>query len=315
MPVTSRGGRHALLSFLAALSVGLSAQNARAEPSERAVQGLIHDLEKIVELQTSIGWKIDRYEYDKMMPDALQSLCRTSDDVHFAALTELDETIEGLGGPPEERFRLTGSMKGLDEVLYESRVRALLLEGIRRAPDECPFWIEVEPNFKGIQTDAHRFTISAEGGGLFALQRVNGGTYEFGGGGSGRLFLGYGLNQHWTVLLGLELGGLAIFDQTEAGTNFPLQFTGAMPIVARRLNISWHYDFELAPLAFATQSERSPVFGVRGGFLIGVSTLRIRKVMPWAGVGTAIEYIFPVSSRPGMAVLKAGARVGFDYDF
>lgn len=299
----------------AALSVLLVSTNLWAEPSERAVQGLIHDLEKIVELQTSVGWKIDRYEYEKMMPDALQSICRTSEEAHFAALTELDETIEALGGPPEERFELSGSMKGLDEVLYQSRVRALLLEGMRRSADECPFWIAVEPEFKGIQTDAYRFTLSAEGGGLFALERMSGGTYEFGGGGSGRLLLGYGIDQHWTALLGIELGGLAIFDQTAAGTNFPIQFTAAMPLVVRRLNVSWHYDIELAPLAFATEAERKVTFGLRGGFLVGISTLRIRKVMPWAGLGIAVESIFGTEDRPSMFVLKAGARVGFDYDF
>lgn len=299
----------------AALFVFLLSKAAMAEPSEQAVQGLIHDLEKIVELQNSVGWKIDRYEYDKMMPDALQSICRTSEDVHLAALTELDETLDALGGPPEERFKLTGSMKGLDEALYQSRVRSLLMEGMRRGATECPFWITVEPEFKGIQTDAKRFTLSAEGGGLFALERMSGGTYEFGGGGSGRLLMGYGINQHWTVLLGVELGGLAIFDQTEAGTNFPIQFTGALPLVVRRLNISWHYDFELAPLAFATESERKATFGMRGGFLIGVSTLRIRKIMPWAGLGVAVEAIFGTDTRPSMLVLKAGARVGFDYDF
>jgi hypothetical protein len=37
--------------------------------------------------------------------------------------------------------------------------------------------------------------------------------------------------------------------------------------------------------------------------------------MPWAGIGMAVEYIFPTDARGGLTLLKGGVRVGFDWDF
>lgn len=310
-----------LASGLAAglLSALLPSAAIASEPDPELaldVEGLIHDLEKIVEIQISIGWKIDRYEYEEMMPDALLSVCRTTEDARSRAFTLLDERLERLGGPPDQAFRVAGgSLKGLDENLLVSRVRALLEEASRRASSECPFWIAPDPSFKGLQTDAHRFTISVEGGGLFTVQHWGGRVFELGAGGSGRLLLGYGLSHHWTLLGGAELGGTAIFDQTSTGTKIPLQFTGAVPVVVRRVNVTWHYDFEVAPVGFYAQGDDGVTFGMRGGFLIGVSTLRVRGIMPWFGVGIAVEYLFPTSARGGVTMLKGGARVGFDWDF
>lgn len=317
VPVT-RGSRAP--KVIAALLAGagaalLPAAAAAAEPSQ-AVEALIHDLEKIVEVQVSVGWKIDRYEFEEMMPDALLSVCRTTDDTRSAALTALDERLDAVGGPPEEAYRASGGK--YDEIgqnLRVGRIRALLEEAIRRAAAECPFYIEQEPDFRGIQTDAYRFTLSGEGGGLFTAQHWGGRVFEVGAGGSGRLMLGYGLSPRWTLLAGPELGVTAIFDQNEVSTNFPLQFVGAVPLVLRRLNVTWHYDMELAPLGFYTKAEGEVSFGMRAGFLIGVSTLRIRGIMPWFGVGMALEYIFPTDARTGLTLLKGGARVGFDWDF
>ncbi|MCK6588944.1 MAG: hypothetical protein HUU21_27030 [Polyangiaceae bacterium] len=289
---------------------------AAEEDPSRAVTALIHDLEKMVEVQTSIGWKIDRYEIEEMMPDALLSVCRTTDETRAAAVTALDERLDAIGGPPEEAYRVSGGdYSAIRENLFVGRMRAVLEEALRRAPSECPFYLAPEPDFRGVQTDAYRFTLSVEGGGLFTLQHWGGTVFEIGGGGSGRLLLGRGLNQHWTILAGPELGMTAIFDQDATSTNFPLQFVGAVPVVVRRLSVTWHYDMEVAPLGFYTKEEGEVSFGLRGGFLIGVSTLRIRGIMPWAGVGIAVEYIFPTDARGGLTALKGGARVGFDWDF
>lgn len=299
----------------ASLSLLLFPASAAADEPSPAVDALIHDLEKIVEVQTSIGWKIDRYEIEEMMPDALLSVCRTTEETRSAALTALDERLDSIGGPPEEAYRASGGeYSEIRENLFVGRIRALLDEALRRAPLECPFYMVPEPDFRGLQTDAHRFTLSVEGGGLFTLQHWGGTVFEFGAGGSGRLLLGRGLSPNWSILAGPELGMTAIFDQEGASTNFPLQFVGAVPLVVRRLNVTWHYDMEVAPLGFYTKEEGEVSFGVRGGFLVGVSTLRIRGIMPWAGVGMAVEYILPTDARGGLTFLKGGARVGFDWD-
>lgn len=314
MPVRSSLAAPAAL-VLSALAL-LGPAPARADGTDIAADALVHDLEKIVEYQSSIGWKIDKYEYEKMMPDALLSVCRSTDEARLRALGDIDQRIDALGGPLEEAYRANNnSLSGLKELQFVTRIRALLEEASRRASSECPLGMDPDPTFKGLQTDAGRWTISVEGGGLFTLQRANPGGYQFGGGGSGRLLLGRGINQHWTILAGAELGGTALFDQTDKGTNFPLQFTGALPVVLRRHWVTWHFDFEMAPIAFATGDDYTVSPGGRLGILLGVSTLRIRGIMPWAGVGLAGEYISKAEHRPSRAVAKGGLRVGFDWDY
>jgi hypothetical protein len=310
----------ALSALLASTAAGLSllvpTPAAADEPGpSRAAAALILDLEKIVEVQVSIGWKIDRYELEEMMADALLSVCRTTDETRSAALTALDDRLDAIGGPPEEAYRASGGRyKEISQNLFVGRVRALLEEAIRRAPSECPFYIAQEPDFPGVQIDAHRFSISVAGGGLFTAQHWGGSVFEVGAGGAGRLLVGYGFSPRWSMLMGPELGVTAIFDQNEVSTNFPLQFVGAVPVVVRLRSVTWHYDMEAAPLGFYTKAEGEVSFGVRGGFLVGVSTLRIRGIMPWFGVGANVEYIFPTDARGGLTLLKGGARVGFDWD-
>jgi hypothetical protein len=304
------------LVTLVTLAALLVSSAARAETSVEAVDALIHDISKVVEIQSSLGWKIDKYEYEEMMPDALLSVCRSTDEARLAALGRLDDRITGLDGPLEEAYRRSGdSLDGLSELVFVTRVRTLLEEASRRASTECPLGMKPEADFRGLQTDAYRFTLSVEGGGLFTLQKPINAPIELGGGGSGRMLLGRGLNQHWTVLAGAELGLTAIFDQTETATNFPIQFTAAVPVVVRHHRVSWHFDFELAPLGFFTANDRNVSMGGRFGFLLGVSTLRVRRIMPWAGIGFALEYIAKTEDRRAIALAKGGARVGFDWDF
>lgn len=301
---------------LLALTGLLLPATAAAQPSERAVNGLLHDLKKIVEVQQSLGWKIDKYELEEMIPDALLSVCRASEDIRSAAATEIEARVDALGGPVEDAFhRNNGSLSGLGELMFMSRVRTLLAEATRRAPAECPFWMKPEPDFQGLQLDAHRFTLSVEGGGLFMLQHVGAGHFEIGAGGSGRLLLGRGLDEHWSLLAGPELGLGALFDQTETGTNFPIQFAAAVPVVLRHHDISWHYDFELAPVGFFTWDNLNVSYGARVGFLLGVSTLRVRRIMPWAGLGVSAEYLFANEARGALQNVRGGVRVGFDWDF
>lgn len=275
----------------------------------------MHDLEKIVESKTNSGWKIDRYEIDAMMPDALQSICATPESVRLDALEHQKLVIEELGGPAAKAYQQNGGKLGeLAELIAATRVHDLLAEAIRRAPSECPFWITPSSTFRGLQTDAHRFTLNLETGGLLLLRHSQG-KFLPGGGGLGRLLLGRGIDEHWTMLFGLEVGGWALFEQSDTQTRFPIEIIGGAPIVVRHVRHTWHYDFEIAPVAFVAMNDLRPSAGGRVGVAIGVSTLRIRRIMPWAGVQVSAE-IFPETSfRPAIAVLKGGARIGFDWDF
>ncbi|WP_165373909.1 MULTISPECIES: hypothetical protein [Sorangium] len=294
---------------------------AEAAPRDLAVVGLLADLEKMVEVQQSLGWTIDRYEIDEIMSPALMSVCSTTAETRAAALAALDRRIVELGGPVEEAFRRRGG--DLDEVadlLFATRVRALLAEAMRRAsgagdaPAECPFWLRPAPAFRGRETDAYRTTLNLEGGGIAVLEGA-GGRVLPGAGGSARLLLGRGLDERWTFLAGGEFGGTAQFEQTETKTRFPISFVAALPMVLRYRARTWHYEGELASLAYFTQDDLRVSPGLRAGALVGVSSLRMRGIMPWAGLGLAVEHVIETHRRPAQWNLKGGARVGFDWDF
>jgi hypothetical protein len=154
--------------------------------------------------------------------------------------------------------------------------------------------------------------VNAEGGGLFVVQ--NAGGLKIGGGGNGRLLLGRGLDPYWTVLGGAEFGGAALFEQTATAARFPIQFTVAVPLAVRHHDLTWHYEAELAPLAFFTATDGTPSWGGRVALLFGVSTLRIRRIMPWVGIGVALEQFVERDARNDFRQVKAGLRLGFDWD-
>lgn len=321
-PRGARARRGAAGLGAAVAAAALASAAAAAEPppplplpGESAEAALVADLEKMVESQASLGWTIDRYELEELMPTALLSVCSAPEPTRDAVLTHLAARVEALGGPVEEAFRERGGDLGaVSELLFTSRVHALLSEAMLRAGDECPFWLRPSPSFHGLQTDAYRFTLNVEGGGLLVLHHA-GDKVTFGGGGAGRLMLGRGLSARWTVLAGAELGGHAQFEQTETETHFPISLVVAAPLVLRRHDRTWHYDLEVAGLGYFTQTDLRVSPGLRGGVLLGISALRVRSIMPWFGVGAAFEYVFPTSFRGPLWSIRAGARVGFDWDF
>lgn len=291
------------------------------EELKTAVQSLLFDVRKVVEIQASSGWKIDRYEYEKMMPDALLSVCRTTDEVRSFALAELAREIATLGGPLEDALKkVDNDISEVKPLLFATRVRHTLAEAVRRAPSECPIWVTPKTSFRSIQTGVDRFTLTAEGGGSGFLQyatRHQAGTTGFtvGGGGGGRLLLGRGFNHVWSVRTGAELNVHALVQRDQAVTTLPLQFLGAIPIVIRYTDVSWHYNFEVAPLGLATEQDTAIQYGFRVGAMIGISTLQVRSFIPWAGVGAYVEVFPGVDGRTTLLNLKGGVRAGVDWDF
>lgn len=289
------------------------------------MKSLIFDVRKIVEIQASSGWKIDRYEYEKMMPDTLLSVCRTTDETRSLALAELGREITRLGGPLADALQKNGNKIGeLKDLLFATRVEHTLAEAVRRAPSECPLWVTPERSFRSVQAGVDRFILTAEGGGLGLLQyaaRHEAGTtgWTLGGGGGGRLLLGRGFGHAWSVRAGPELSGFALVQRDKTSTSLPLQFMGAVPLIVRYTDISWHYNLEVAPLAMFTESDPTLRYGFRVGVMIGISALQVRSFIPWAGVGGVVE-VFPDASdpmhgRPTLVNLKGGVRAGVDWDF
>ncbi|MFO0758796.1 MAG: hypothetical protein U0359_20055 [Byssovorax sp.] len=282
-----------------------------------AAVNLLFDVRKIVEVQQSSGWKIDRYELEKMMPDALLSVCRTTDETRMVALTEASAEVARLGGPLLDALRKNGNkIDELKPLLFATRVENTLTEALRRAPSECPVWIAPRPDFRSIQIGVDRFTLTLEGGGAALLQigGTNGGL-TFGGGGGGRVLLGRGFNHTWSLRMGPELSIIALVQREQGTTALPLHFLGALPVVVRYTDISWHYNFEVAPLGLVIEHDPGVHYGVRLGAMVGISTLQVRSFIPWAGVGAAVE-VFPTrEGHPLFVNLRGGVRAGLDWDF
>lgn len=314
-PAPPRRGLRPLLCAAAALFSALLPLQASAAPPSRAERALLHDLAKIVEVRATLGWKIDRYELDAMMPDALQSVCATPESTRTSALARQGRLVDALGGPIEQAFQRNGrSLDGLGDLLAATRVEDLLAEALRRAPTECPFWLLPSSDFIGVQTDAHRLTLNLETDGLLLLRRTENGFLP-GGGGGGRLLLGYGLSERWTLLFGGDVAGWALFDQSDAATRFPIEVVAATPLVVRHVRRTWQFDVEAAPVAFLTLDDLRPRIGGRLGGAIGLSSLRIRRIMPFAGIHASVDLFPGTEVRPMTMVIKGGARVGFDWDF
>jgi len=297
------------------------AEPAAGEELQQTVDSLVFDVRKVVEVQASSGWKIDRYEYEKMMPDALLSVCRTTDETRGLALAAAGREITRLGGSLEEALKKNGNKIGdLKDLLFATRVEHTLAEAIRRAPSECPLWVTPEPKFRSVQAGVDRFTLTPEGGGTGLLQysakHAPGTTgFTIGGGGGGRLLLGRGFGHAWSVRTGAEIGVIALVQREKGSTSLPLQFMGAIPVIVRYTDISWHYNFEVAPLAMFTESDPVLRYGVRLGLMIGISALQVRSFIPWAGVGGAVEVFPETDGRSLLLNLKGGVRAGLDWDF
>lgn len=310
------GNRHGATSAFA-LIVGAAMVLTGSEAAageDPASEALHYDMKKLVAAQEDAGWTIDAYELDDLLPDALMSVCRTNERARQAALADAQRDVARHGGPLKEAFEAAGNLDDLGDLVTATRVYDLLSMAIGRAAADCMPWLVVEPDFRGLQTDAHRITLNLEAGGLFVAQ-TSGGRDDIGGGGSGRLLLLYGLDHNYSVLLGGEFGGAALFQRDEETTQFPLLFQFAVPLVLRHRLLTFHHDLELAPLFNFTEEDTGTSYGVRVGGLLALSTFRIRNIMPWAGMGLAFEYLFETDQRPQSVAMKGGARVGFDWDF
>lgn len=302
-----------LVSALSAGLLGLLAATARGdqtlppEGEEPSFKALASDLERIVEVQQAVGWQIDRYEIEDMMPSALMSVCRVPLPVRGRVLAWYDRRIAALGGPFEAAWSKSKDLSALKPLLFVTRIRSLLAEASRRAATECPVWMEPDPTFHGLQSDRHRFTLNVETGGLVQLRRsVDRWTY--GGGGVIRALIGRGF-EHTSLLFGAEFGGGAMLRVPDGGGTLVINYFPALPFVLRMHDRTWHYDVELAPVALFQADDTRRSYGIRFGFGGGVQARRSRGLIPWAGIAFAYENYFP-GVRPQMIFLRGGLRVG-----
>lgn len=294
-----------------ALATGLAA----AEPqAQRQADGMLADVERLVAAEQSLGWVVDRVQLDDMYPSLLESICPTLPSARELALAQLQRESRELGDPftlyQAEQRQLTDRVE--DALTAKRRLIALEygLEGARR---ECPFWIEVDPAFEGIQTDRNRFTLNVESGGV-AILRQTAGDWTLGAGGFGRVMPAYGFGGSWTLLAGGEFGGGALIRPGDETTGLVVNYFTAVPVVARLRHVAWHYDIELAPVALFQTDDLRVSYGARVGTTVGISALYTSGFIPWAGVSLAYEHYVESGGRPEAHFIRGGFRAGLSWD-
>ncbi len=302
-----------LIRALAVAGIVAWAAPAQAELREDT-RGLLADLARIVSVEQSLGWFVDRTEYEEVLPTLLQSLCRVSPAGRLEARAELERRSRGLGS---SRAAFSRAGRELDsatrEALFVERQLGALRYAMERAAADCPFFVEPEPDFIGRQTDRNRFTLSLETGGMVQVRQTEG-SWTFGGGGALRLLPGWGFGGTTTLLVGAEFGGGAMIRPNVEPTELVINYFPALPVVLRFHDVSWHYDAELAPVSWFQADDGDFSYGVRVAGGIGVAALRTRGFLPWAGLAIGYEHYFESGGRPEAHFIRGGLRVGFMLD-
>ena len=283
-----------------------------AQEESDASRTLSRDFARIVALQEQTGWGVDRYEFETMIPVALRSLCRVPSQLWPVTEAALESEVQRLGGDPAARYEEADrDLDRIEELLSAWRTRELFTRALEQAA-ECPFWMSQDASFRGLHADEGRWSVHLEGGGLF-VGRISDGEVRFGAGGGGRLTAGYGFSESWDLRMGLGFGGAALADSSVQTENIAVDFFMDAPVIVRHGGILWRQEIEFAPIISGIPWLGPLQYGVRVGGLIGVGYLRVREVMPWAGLGLYGEYLFERAGLSDAWTVRVGVRVGFSW--
>jgi hypothetical protein len=287
---------------------------AGSEALDDNVDGLLTDLRRIVDAEEAVGWFVDDAAFGEIRAAVMESVCRAPPDARAVALRRLTDAAQRYGDPKRlyerEGRRLTPCV---EDALDAHRLAEALRRAVARTDEDCPFWVEPDPHFAGRQTIRDRALLTLETGGVGQL-RYTDGDFAIGAGGALRLLGGYGFGRRLTVLAGVEFGGGAMLKPNSEPTAFVVNYFPALPLLIRLHRLALHYDIEVAPVAVFQADDGDLSYGVRGAFSIGISALRTRGIIPWAGAGVATEYYFESGGRPEALLIRGGLRIGVLWD-
>jgi hypothetical protein len=293
--------------------VGAAWAQAPGEPSAASVAALVFDLERIVASEESGGWLLEQQAQDAIHHEVMESVCRATPPVRARALEQLTQRAAALGDPRALYERAGRQLTPqVQSALSAQRVLSALRRATQAAPAECPFWVQSDPEFRGLQSTRDRWIVNFDTGGTVQLRSTQG-DWSIGAGGFGRMLGGYSFT-HASLLAGLELGGGALVEPHTNPTAFAVNYIPALPVILRLQRDAWNLDLEAASVALFQASNHRLSYGVRGGVTVGVSALRVRGILPWFGIGLASEYHFENSARPAALYLRGGLRVGGVWD-
>ncbi|MGD8862465.1 MAG: hypothetical protein PVI30_20810 [Myxococcales bacterium] len=283
-------------------------------PDDPATRGLYVDLRKAVDLSDDTGWVVDRVQLEANAEAAMRSVCQVQPHLRDDLDAWLGGQIELEGGPAAAGYREHGDLGEVDEALQLERTRMLLRYADDRASADCPFWLEPDPQFRGVQGDADRFVVLLESGGFGAIF-VRDGEASLGGGGGGRVMLGRGFGSRLTLAAGGELGGFGGLTDNESGARrIDASIAAAVPVLARLSFISRIVDLEVAPVWRFNPGEDSWPPGIRTTVGAGVATMRSTAFMPYLVGYIGYEYQPERDLNPESHLFMLGTRVGVDLD-
>lgn len=294
-------------------SGGQPAASALIPPADSAAaDALVFDILRIVSSEENGGWLIDEVAYERIHHDVMESVCRATPAARAGALARLERESADLGDP-QQLFAEDGELSGrVAAALTAQRRLTALRRATASADAQCPFWLRPDPEFRGLQSARDRVIINFDTGGTVQLRRSSD-TWTVGAGGFGRLLAGYGFSS-FSLLAGLEFGGGALLEPDTDPTQFVINYIPALPLIVRLHHGAWHLDLESAPVALFQAVNADLSYGVRAGATLGVSSLRLRGILPWVGLGVAAEYHFGNEARPAAQYLRGGFRVGGVWD-
>ncbi len=270
----------------------------------------------IVETRARVDWVVDRHEIAAVASTLMQSACRVPPEARDGLRRWLDDRIEALGGSARGVYEQSGGdLEAAEELLTLERVRDAAAYADRHAHVDCPFWLEPDPGFAGVQASARRFVLMAESMGSLQVL-VDDGEAFVGGTGVGRILPGWGVDDRLTLALGAELGVASTFPKgDDGGRSVKPVLAGGVPLLFRVHDETLRYDTEVAFVARAPEDALSdPRFGVRLAHGIGVATLRIAGVMPYAVLWAGYTWFPPADGLGAQHVVRFGTRVGVDWD-
>jgi hypothetical protein len=283
-----------------------------AVASEVSVAALLFDLERIVAAAGNAGWLLEEVAQNEIHRDVMESVCRASDVVRAHALQRLEQQRDAAGDARALYARAGAELTSEVEAALAASRRLVALQRATDAAAQCPFWVQRDPEFHGLQSTRDRWIVNFDTGGTAQL-RQTAGEWTVGAGGFGRLLGGYTFTR-LSLLAGIEFGGGALVEPNTRPTAFAVNYIPALPVILRWHRDAWHVDLEAASVALFQASDLHLSYGVRAGVTIGVSALRVRGILPWVGIGAASEYHFENSVRPEAWYLRGGLRVGGVWD-
>ncbi len=298
-----------------ALCAAVAAACGTVQPADQQQAALYDDSRRIVQAEDTTQWIVDRIHIESLAPAVMQSSCQVGEQTRQGLIEWLDARVVALGGPAEKAWRERGRDKGeIADLLELERVRGLVAYAHQQAKTDCPFWLEQDPSFGGLQGNAARLTLLLESRGQGNIA-ISDGDVGLGGGGGGRLLFGYGAELDLTIFSGIELGAAASFAENDAGKReLTASFAGAVPVVARFHDGASIFDIEVALAGRYNDPKDALDLGVRFALAYGLGTPRYGAFKPVGVLWIGYDYFPAQNGLEATHIIGLGTRVGINID-